>query len=224
MESGPGNVFVCFGERRGASARFIPLAILFYSGWRLPAGDQLYKIPSWARDEQAKARSKVLRAEPSTIMSAVCILTPVVIMAWPAFSAAVIAAAGSLGYQVAAEAARQRPGEAVQKEPNAVQLEIERSEVVTSQLGRDQRISVTRDGVTVSFSRDARGRASLCVSGSGHSDEALRALGEELSQAVVQQYVYRKLMDEMRARGFNVVEEEVNEDRSIRLKVRHWEN
>jgi hypothetical protein len=40
----------------------------------------------------------------------------------------------------------------------------------------------------------------------------------------VQQYVYQKLMDEMRAKGFNVVEEETNQDRSIRLKVRHWEN
>lgn len=157
-------------------------------------------------------------------MSAVCILTPVVIMAWPAFSAAVLAAAGSLGYQVAAEAHRQSPGESVRKETGSVQLEIERSEVVTNQLGRDQRISVTREGVTVTFSRDARGKASLCVTGNGQADEALRAMGEELSQAVVQQYVYRKLMDEMSARGFNVVEEEVNEDRSIRLKVRHWEN
>ena len=157
-------------------------------------------------------------------MSAVCILTPVVIMAWPAFSAAVVAAAGSLGYQVAAEAHRLLPGETVRKEADAVKLEIERSEVVTNQLGRDQRISVTREGVTVTFSRDARGKASLCVTGNGHSGEALRALGEELSQAVVQQYVYRKLMDDMQARGFNVVEEEVNADRSIRLKVRHWEN
>jgi len=105
-----------------------------------------------------------------------------------------------------------------------VQLEIERSEVVTNQLGRDQRISVMRDGVTVTFSRDARGKAALCVTGNGRSDETLRALGEELSQCVVQQYVYQKLMDEMRSRGFNVVEEEVNEDRSIRLKVRLWEN
>jgi len=145
-------------------------------------------------------------------------------MAWPAFSAAVVAAAGSLGYQVAAEAHRQLPGESARKGAGSVQLEIERSEVVTNQLGRDQRISVTREGVTVTFSRDARGKASLCVTGSGHSGEALRALGEELSQAVVQQYVYRKLMDDMRARGFNVVEEEVNADRSIRLKVRHWEN
>ena len=83
---------------------------------------------------------------------------------------------------------------------------------------------MTRDGVTITFSRDARGKASLCVTGNGQSEEALRALGEELSQAVVQQYVYQKLMGEMRARGFNVVEEEVSEDRSIRLKVRHWEN
>jgi hypothetical protein len=157
-------------------------------------------------------------------MSAVCILTPVVIMAWPAFSAAVVAAASSLGYQVAAEVNSQRPGETIRKETNGVQLEIERSEVVTSQLGRDQRISVTREGVTITFSRDARGKASLCVTGSGHGEAALRALGEELSQAVVQRYVYQKLMDEMRTRGFNVVEEEVNEDRSIRLKVRHWEN
>jgi len=156
-------------------------------------------------------------------MSAVCILAPVVIAAWPAFSAAVVAAATSLGYQVASEAANEKRATAARKESNKVELEIERSEVVTSQLGRDQRIAVTRDGVTVTFSRDARGKASLCVTGEGHSHEELHALGEELSHAVVQQYVYQKLMDEMRARGFNVVEEEVNEDRSIRLKVRHWE-
>ena len=145
-------------------------------------------------------------------------------MAWPAFSAAVVAAASSLGYQVAAEVNSQRPGETARKESGSVQLEIARSEVVTNQLGRDQRIPVSREGVTVTFSRDVRGKASLCVTGNGQSNEELRALGEELSQAVVQQYVYQKLMGEMRSRGFNVVEEEVNEDRSIRLKVRHWEN
>ena len=145
-------------------------------------------------------------------------------MAWPAFSAAVVAAASSLGYQVAAEVNSQRPGEAVRKQTGGVQLEIERSEVVTNQLGRDQRIAVSREGVTVTFSRDARGKASLCVIGNGRSDEALRALGEELSQAVVQQYVYQKLMDEMRSRGFNVDEEDVSQDRSIRLQDRHWEN
>jgi hypothetical protein len=157
-------------------------------------------------------------------MSAVCILTPVVIMAWQALSEAVVAAAVSLGYQVAAGAHRQFPGDTVRKGTATVRLVIEYSEVVTNQLGRDQRISVTREGVTATFSRDARGKSSLYVTGNGHSDEALRAMGEELSQAVVQQYVYRKLRDQMRLRGFNIVKEEVNEDRSIRLKARHCEN
>jgi len=158
-------------------------------------------------------------------MSCVCILTPVVIAAWPAFSAAVVSAATSLGYTVVADQlARQRVGTAVQNESRKINLEIEQSELVTSQLARDQRITVTRNGVTVEFSRDVRGKASLCVTGSGQNDEALRALGEELSGRVVQKYVYQRLMDEMRARQFMVVEEETDEHNAIRLKVRRWEN
>ena len=158
-------------------------------------------------------------------MSCVCILTPVVIAAWPAFSAAVVAAAASLGYQVASEvSAGAKAAAAAPKNSSKVELEIENSEVVTNQLGREQRIAVTREGVTITFSRDARGKAALCVTGDGRSKDELRAMGEEMSQSVVQHYVYQKLMDEMRSRGFNVVEEETSADRSIRLKVRHWEN
>jgi len=51
----------------------------------------------------------------------------------------------------------------------------------------------------------------------------LRALGEELSGRVVQQYVYQKLMEEMQTRGFVVVEDETDANHAIRLKVRHWE-
>ena len=154
-------------------------------------------------------------------MSAVCILAPVVIAGWPVFSAAVAAAAASLGYQVVSEAARNVQTSVSQS--GMVELAIEHSEVVTSKLERDQSISVTRDGVTVTFSRSARGKAALCVSGTGRTDEALRALGEELSQAVVQQYVYQRLLEEMRARGFVIANQETAEDRSIHLTVRHWE-
>ena len=155
-------------------------------------------------------------------MSCVCILAPVVVAAWPSFSAAVVAAAASLGYSTVAGAAA--AGERKVSAGQGVSLEIERSEIVTSQLGREQKISVMRNGVTVTFARDARGKASLCVEGKGHSEAALRALGEELSHRVVQQYVYQRLMEEMRARDFHVVEEENAADHSIRLKVRHWEN
>lgn len=157
-------------------------------------------------------------------MSCVCILTPVVIAAWPAFSAAVAAAATSLGYTIIEEGISQRQETKVSTTERGVQLEIEQSEIVTNQLGRDQRIKVMRGGVTVVFERDARGKASICVTGPGHSDAELRAIGEELSQRVVQKYVHRRLLDEVRARGFNVVEEEVDENNAIRLKVRHWDN
>src|ERR1700744_313342 len=132
-------------------------------------------------------------------MSAVCVLTPLVIAAWPAFAAAVAGAAASLGYQIVED--YDEIAATPESQTRTVQLDIARSEVVTSQLGRDQRIRVTRDGVTVTFSRDARGKASLCVAGDGRTKVELTALGEELSQTVVQQYVYQKLMDEMRQRG-----------------------
>ncbi len=158
-------------------------------------------------------------------MSAVCILTPVVIAAWPAFSAAAVAAAGSLGYTIVKEGVKQSQTRRLAgNSEREVSLEIEQSEIVTNQLGRDQQIKVTRGTVTVVFSRDARGKASVCVTGPGHSDEELHALGEELSQRVVQKYVYNRLVEECRARQFNIVEDEVDENQAIRLKVRHWDN
>jgi hypothetical protein len=156
-------------------------------------------------------------------MSCVCILTPVVIAAWPAFSAAVVAAANSLGYVLMDESIKQRQKLSAENAGRKVNLDIANSELVTGQLGRDQQICVTREGITVTFSRDARGMASVCVSGPGHTEDELRALGEELSQRVVQKYVYQRLMDEMRARQFVVVEEQVDENQAIRLKVRHWD-
>jgi hypothetical protein len=157
-------------------------------------------------------------------MSCVCILTPVVIAAWPALSATVVAAATSMGYTIVKGA--QDLAEAREESDIAaksVEMEIANSQVVTERLGRDQRIVVARDGITITFARDARGRASLCVAGEG-TEEELRAHGQALSQRVVQQYVYDKLKHELQARQYLVVEEELDENRAIRIKVRHWEN
>ncbi len=155
-------------------------------------------------------------------MGAVTVLSPIIIAAWPAFSAAVTAAAASLGYHVAAAAAELRQRERVEK-PSRVELEIEQSELVMDQLSRDQAITVERSGVTVTFSRDSRGKASLCVTGTGYTEEELRVRGQELSHRVVQRYVYQRLMDEIRAHQFVVVQEEVDAHHAIHIKVRHWD-
>jgi hypothetical protein len=76
----------------------------------------------------------------------------------------------------------------------------------------------------VTFSRDARGKASFCVTGEGYTEAELRARGEELSHRVVQQYVYQRLMSEFQARHFTVIEEDTDANHAIRIKVRLWEN
>jgi hypothetical protein len=157
-------------------------------------------------------------------MSCVCILAPVVVAAWPAFSMAVVSAATSLGYTVVEEALARDQNRNQSRVKNQVELHIDQSELVTGSLSRDQRIQVKRGNVTVTFSRDIRGKASLCVEGQGQTQEALRAMGEELSKRVVQKYVYQRIIDEMRARQFTVVEEETEDSQAIRLKVRRWEN
>lgn len=157
-------------------------------------------------------------------MSCVCILTPVVIAAWPALSATVVAAATSMGYALIEEARDIAENQAMtEPKSKTIELEIPNSKVVSERLARDQQIVFVRDAITITFARDARGRASLCVTGEGTKDE-LRAHGEALSQRIVQQYVYDKIKRELQARQYLLVEEEIDENRAIRLKVRHWEN
>ena len=130
-----------------------------------------------------------------------------------------------MGYVVAEESVSQLLGGGQAKPRGAsVELNIPNSEIVTGQIGRQQRISVSRDGITVTFSRDERGRAGLCVTGNGQDEEELRSAGEELSQRVVQRYVYERLMQEVQSRGYVVAEENVAANQSIHLRIRHWEN
>lgn len=157
-------------------------------------------------------------------MSAVAVFLPVVIASWPALGAAAAAAATSLGFSLADQAvSRGGPDQEADTE-RRVNLELPGSEIVMGTLGRAQQVRVVRDGVFATFSRDARGQASICITGSGHSEEELRALGEQLGGRLVQQYVLQKLKSELETHGMNLVEETVDEDHAVRLRVRHWQN
>ncbi len=150
---------------------------------------------------------------------------PIVVASWPAISSAVAAAAVSLGFNILQDAAQEGlPLNTEAETSRKVTLDVPHSEVVTGTLGRDQRLRMSRDGVMAEFSRYARGRAAVCVTGAGYSEEQLRAIGEELGGRMVQQYMLTKLKNEMAARGMDLVEETVDETQSIRLRVRHWQN
>ncbi|MFM7804723.1 MAG: hypothetical protein ACKPGK_09555, partial [Verrucomicrobiota bacterium] len=134
-------------------------------------------------------------------MSAVAIIAPIVVSSWPAISAAVASAAVSLGFSVAREVAQEGLSQDLRPGSNTVTLDVPNCSAVTGTLGRDQRIRLSRDGVQVEFSRDARGRDSVCVTGEGLSEEQLRAIGDEVAGRTVQHYVLAKLKSEMAGKG-----------------------
>jgi len=99
---------------------------------------------------------------------------------------------------------------------------MENAGVVADSLSPDQKIVVEKDGIRVTFSRDARGQFRTCAEGDA-SDEELRRIGEDLSGRVIQQYVYRKLAQELGQSGFSTVSEEKAPDGAIKLHVRRYQ-
>ncbi len=150
-------------------------------------------------------------------MSAIVVLTPALIAAWPTVCASVVGAAGALGF---AQVSGLEHEEAVPISSKSVDLKVGGSDMVTGALSVDETLSFERDGVQVTFSRDARGHCGVNVSGTGHDCQQLEAVGREFAEQVVQQYAYHRLMTELQAKGFNVVEQEVGEDRTIHVQVR----
>jgi hypothetical protein len=149
-------------------------------------------------------------------MSAVVVVTPLVIGSWPVISAAVTAAVASMGFTQINSLKDFDEKRRVTK--NRAEIEVEDSEVFEGELG--QEIVVERDGVRAVFSRDARGGLKLCMEGEHLSKSELKRLGEELLGRVTQQFVYHKLVSELESQHMNIVEESVAEDRTIKIRVR----
>jgi hypothetical protein len=148
-------------------------------------------------------------------MSAIIVVTPLVIGSWPTIAAAVTAAVGSLGFAAVRDDARVTDKFETK---TRTEIEVEDSEVFAE--GMPQEIVVERDGVRAKFSHDESGALKLCMEGDHLTKSELQRMGEELIGRVTQQFVYHKLMTEMQTRHMTVVEEEVTEDRTIRIRLR----
>ena len=54
------------------------------------------------------------------------------------------------------------------------------------------------------------------------AEEEVLAQRKDFIQHLTQQYAYRKILKDTKAAGYNLVQEEVGEDRTIKLVVRKW--
>ena len=156
-------------------------------------------------------------------MSCVFIVVPVVAGAWPVVSAAVIAACAGMGYSAVRRAENNLGFDEIPIPTDgtrSVLLTMNDSQVVTDALMRGDSFTFGRDGITATFRVDGRGACTVHVAGVGRSDTDLEAEGRDLMDRVRQQYAYAKVMAELEERGFDVVEQEVQTNRSIRIRVR----
>ncbi|HEX3601240.1 MAG TPA: DUF1257 domain-containing protein [Lacipirellulaceae bacterium] len=153
-------------------------------------------------------------------MSTVMVITPIIIANWPAITAAVAAAVGSIGFS----AVQQRGSIEVGRSStvNREEIEVEDSDILQGTEGTTEQMVVERDGVRATFSRDARGALKLCLEGGGLSKAQLRKLGEDLIGRVTQQYAYHRIVTELKQRNMTIVDEQVTTDQTVKIRVRNW--
>jgi hypothetical protein len=159
-------------------------------------------------------------------MSAVIVLTPVIIAAWPTITAAALGAASAVGLMVG-QTVKEEIKNAANQQVNAeqkVKIELSESEILTKGIAREKEIVLTKGDIELRVSRDQRGRCKVCAKGKGHSEQELKQLAEQFVQKMTQCFIYNRVVSEMKNKGFQMVNEEVMDDQTIRMHVRRWED
>lgn len=153
-------------------------------------------------------------------MSTVIMLTPIIIASWPTITAAVVGAASALGLVVKETVKEEiKQQQAVEE---SVEVELSNSEVIAKNLALEKEIVLTKGNIELRVSKDERGRCKVCAKGKGHTKAELKEMAEQFMQKMTQCFVYNRVATELKSKGFQMVNEEVMEDQSIRINVRRW--
>lgn len=151
-------------------------------------------------------------------MSTVIVLTPIIIANWTAISAAITAAVSSMGYATVRNAVENSLNV---NQTSKTEIEVENSDILKGAAGTNETITVEKEGIRAVFSRDARGSLRLCMEGKGYSKSELKRIGKELTDRVTQQYVYHRVVSELKQRNMTIVNEEVKQDRTVKIRIRN---
>ncbi len=153
-------------------------------------------------------------------MSTIVLLTPVIISSWPLITAAVAGAAAGMG--LAAKEVVKESLENMEETAQSVEIELAESQVSAENIATGKEIVLVKDGVEIRVGRDDRGRCTVCAKGKGKTKAELKMIAEEFSEKMTQCFVYNRVMSELKNKDFQVVNEEVMEDQSVRINVRRW--
>ena len=152
-------------------------------------------------------------------MSGIVVVSPLLLAA-PVVMAAATAAASSLGFTICSE----RVDELLEtsEEDTVVGFDVTEASGLKELLRQQGPLALKRPDALVLIREkgsgvhmEVRGRA---------AEVELETIGRELLQSINQHYAYDRVMSDLKSRGFESLEEEVEEDGTIRLKLRRWDS
>ncbi len=156
------------------------------------------------------------------------VLTPLVGWAWPALTPILGATAAAMGYKMLTD-----PQNPVLRGKLTKQLEdIKRvklpldsmlTDVISEDIGREERMMFKDGEITLVFRKDARGRFFVEISGPAkYTGTQLQIRAEDFAREVIRKFAYHKMVEQIERRGATVVEESVESDGRIVVKSRQW--
>ncbi|MEW6280029.1 MAG: DUF1257 domain-containing protein, partial [Candidatus Eremiobacterota bacterium] len=156
-------------------------------------------------------------------MSGIFVVSPILVAA-PIVLAATTSVAAAMGFTMLSEKLEnlQSVVDGVGQE-RVAEFDVAEARGLTNLINEHGPIVLERNDATVCFV-PGKGRVQLLVKGkAGQTREELEALGRQVLDSVSQQYAYHAVVSDLKQRGFGKVEEELEEDGTIRLRLRRWD-
>jgi len=152
-------------------------------------------------------------------MSGIVVVSPLLLAA-PVVMAAATAAASSLGFTICSG----RVDELLEtsEEDTVVGFDVTEASGLKELLQQQGPLALKRPDALVLIREKGSG-VHMEVRGRAPEVE-LETVGRELLQSINQHYAYDRVMSDLKSRGFESLEEEVEEDGTIRLKLRRWDS
>lgn len=152
-------------------------------------------------------------------MPCVTVVAPILTASWPVLSSAILSAAVNLGYSTIKDI--QEKQEQVEKE--SVEIAVDNCEVLKEAMDkRQQEKLVNKEDVGIAFYNDIRGKFCMRINGIDKTKEQLKEIGMEMLNKINQQYVYNKIISELKHKGYSVVSEEMTKNKSVQVVVRRF--
>lgn len=157
------------------------------------------------------------------------VIAPVLGWSFVILSPLIMATAGALGYSALTG---KKLNHWLQKELTdniknfrKVKLPLEDfvTDVVSEEIGREERLDFKKDNIVLTFRKDALGKFFIEITGPRkNSALELRTMGDEFARNIIQQFSHHKIAKELDQRGVHIVGEEVNDNGDIILHTRKW--